>query len=331
MTTNSIEDYNINWLDNIHTSIIFTDSYGNCLYANKFWRDYTGKALEEAKGAGWKSNIHPDDLSKCQKKIDSVTTDHIEYFIPLRLKNKAGEYHLFENIGKPLFDSKGKYLCHISTFTAVSDNQKEIDTLHNLLKEKNLLIHDIIHRTKNNMAVISGMFDMHIDYIENPSDHLVLQTFQHRVTSMALINEKIYQSATLSEINFNFFVEEITKKVKNTYKSKSDGISIKMEAEDIELKKEKIMPSGLIVNELVTNVFKHAFTPNSIGELVIGFSKKMEKYILTVSDNGVGITDEAVIKSPRTLGYIFINALVSQLNGTMKINNKEGLSIKIIF
>lgn len=329
MAINSVEHDNINWLDNIPLSILLSDNYGNCTHTNKCWLEYTGNALEEEKGIGWKSTIHPEDRKHCQKKLASAIDEQKEYSLRLRLKSKKEEYHWFENAGKPLFDNTRKYVGHISTFTAIPE--QEIDLLKGLLKEKELLLHEIIHRTKNCMAVISGLFDLHIDYIENLNDQAIFETFQHRIISIALIHENIYQSDTLSKMNFKFFVEEITKKITNTYKENKDTVSIKIEVDNIELELAKAMPCGLIVNELITNVFKHAFKPTSVGELTIGFSKTSEKYRLIVSDNGIGITDEDVTRFPNTLGYTLINALVRQLNGVMEINNREGLLIKIIF
>ena len=334
MTKNPTENYSIGWLDKIRASILFSDSYGNCIYANRYWREYIGRDLKEGKGNEWHSLIHEEDRENYLKRVEVAIADNKEYSVELRLKKDTGEYCWVEDKGKPVVDDAGKYVGNISTFTDISEKKIQERERQKLLEEKSNLVHDVIHRTKNNMAVVLGMFDLHFDYIEDKNDQVIFQSLQNRVASMSLIHENIYRSETLGKMNFKIFVEEIVKRVKNNFSGELEiPLTVKIEVEENQLELTKAMPCGLIVNELITNVFKHAFKAPAVieGELSIMFSKRSGKYTLLIEDNGVGIKDEALVKSPLTLGYILINALVQQLNGVIEINSKKGFSVKVTF
>ncbi len=198
--------------------------------------------------------------------------------------------------------------------------------------EKDIQLRELIHRMKNNLAVITGMFDLHMDYIEDPDSRAIFQSFQIRVISMTLINEYAYTHGTFSKIDFNNFVKEMVKKIGNFYQEKTKHITLDINIDDVKLDLEKAMPCGLIINELITNVFKHAYKQNDMGKLSVSFSEKEGVHTLIISDGGIGVINEAQLLQPKSLGYIFVNALVLQLKGRMEIdNNSRGLSIQITF
>jgi PAS domain S-box-containing protein len=335
VTEHLIRNYSLGALDDIPVLVKSSDSYGDCVYVNKCWQDYTGKYTSEEKGRGWLSNVHPEDIKDYSDNLNKAIKEQSEFSIELRLKNKNGEYFWFRDLGKPLLNDLGKYVGYISVFTDITKEKTQLDEWSDLLKRKEKAIREIIHRVRNNMAVISGMFDLHIDYMENPKDRAVLQSFQHRVVAMILIHENFYQSSISSKINFKNFVEDIAKRINNSYKDKFNIITVEITAEETEIELEKTIPCGLILNELIINSYKHAFQESSAtsrkGRISICLSKESEKYTLTVSDNGKGITDETLINMPKTLGYTLIHALTKQLNGTINTTNKEGLLTKITF
>ncbi len=331
MTENIIENYSAVWLDNLPALVRASDSTGACVYVNNLWIEFTGHALEQEKGDGWKNNIHPEDKANYLESLLNATREGKEYSLELRLRKKTGEYHWFVDTCKPLFDTLGKYVCSISVYTDISSRKKHEEELNTSLEGKEVLLREIHHRVKNNMAVVAGMLDLHMDYVNNPSDREVFLACQSRVLSMALIHEKLYRSETLSKINFKNYIEDLVKKVSSSYMEKQGSVSVRIEADNAELELEKAMPCGLILNELITNAFKHAFYNNEKGEIIIGFSAKTGKYSLFVSDNGVGISDEDKLNSSGTLGYTLVAALTKQLDAVMEIDRTNGLVVKFTF
>ncbi len=331
MTENIIDTYSSVWLDNLPALVRASDSTGACVYVNNLWIEFTGHELDYEKGEGWKHNIHPEDKASYLESLQIAAKEGKEYSLVLRLRRKTGEYHWFEDLGKPLFDTLGKYVCTISVYTDISNRKRHEEELNTALEGKEVLLREIHHRVKNNMAVVAGMLDLHMDYVNNPSDREVFLACQSRVMSMALIHEKLYRSETLSKINFKNYIEDLVKKVSSSYMEKYGAISVKIEADNSELELEKAMPCGLILNELITNTFKHAFYNLDKGEINIGFSSKKGKYTLFVSDNGVGITDEDQLNAPGALGYTLVSALTRQLDAVMEVDYSKGLTVKFTF
>ncbi len=326
-----LKNYTLDWLENIPLLAKISNIYGHCIGVNKYWSSYTGKSDQEELGIGWVENVFADDYGNYQEIYEKALKSYDSYTLELRIMNKDKEFQWFREFGKPLFDDLGKYVGYISVYTDISTQKAEINELSNLLKNRDLRIREIIHRMKNNMAVISGMFDLHMDYIESQNDQAVLQSFHQRVISMILIDENFYQSNPSSRISFKQFVEDVVKRISNSYKGSKVMVSLHIEIDEGDLELGKAVPCGLILNELIRNAYKHAFEHVENGKLLISFLKKSEKYILVVSDNGMGITDETLISDPKTLGYTFVNALTRQLNGKLETESLDGLCVKIIF
>jgi PAS domain S-box-containing protein len=329
LTRDNIPDFSLLWLNNLPIPIRASEPSGSCIYVNKTWSEYTG-VPEEGKKDEWKNAIHPDDLEKYLIHIKKAVTEGKDSSFELRLKKQNGEYNWFEDLGKSLLDNKGKYVLYISVYTNISEKKKN-EELNTLLEGKEVLLREIHHRVKNNMAIVAGMLDLHMDYVNNPKDREVFLACQNRVLSMALIHEKLYRSDTLSRINFKNYIEDLVKKVSGSYAERHSPISVKIEADNTELELEKAMPCGLILNELISNAFKHAFNKSTKGEITIAFYTANNKCNLMVSDDGIGITSEEQLKTSGNLGYTLITALVRQLNGVMEITHEIGLNIKITF
>ncbi|HVD99702.1 MAG TPA: histidine kinase dimerization/phosphoacceptor domain -containing protein [Cytophagaceae bacterium] len=326
-----VDTFNTVWLDNLPVMARVSDSTGACVYVNNPWQNFTGNVLNHEKGDGWKQSIHPDDKEKYLENLKSAIKEGKEYSFELRLKKKNGDYHWFVDSGKPLYDPLGKYVLFVSVYTDVSNTKKHEEELNSSLEGKEVLLREIHHRVKNNMAVVAGMLDLHMDYVNSPSDREIFLACQSRVLSMALIHEKLYRSETLSKINFKNYIEDLVKKVRASYMDRTGSITVKIEADNTELDLERAMPCGLILNELITNAFKHAFNNLEKGEIIIGFFSKIGKYTLFVSDNGIGIEDDSQLNSSATLGYTLVAALTKQLDAMMEVDKTKGLMVKFTF
>jgi PAS domain S-box-containing protein len=318
-------------LDNLPVLARASDSIGFCIYVNNQWTEFTGDFLEQEKGSGWEKHIHPEDKQQYLENLKIALKEGKEYSLELRLMKRTGEYHWFLDLGKPVFDSIGKYLYSVSVYTDISSRKRHEEELNMSLASKEVLLREIHHRVKNNMAVVAGMLDLHMDYVNNPSDREVFLACQSRVLSMALIHEKLYRSETLSRINFKNYIVDLVKKIDGSNMEKHGRISVKIEADDTELELERAMPCGLILNELISNAYKHGFSNLEEGEIVIGFSFNAGKYSFFVSDNGIGIDAENKLNSSGTLGYTLVAALTKQLDAVMEVDIAKGLTVKFTF
>ena len=164
------------------------------------------------------------------------------------------------------------------------------DTLGTALNEKEVLLSEIHHRVKNNMEIVSSLLDLQsADLVDEPALR-VLRSSQTRIRSMALIHEKFYQSEDLAKVDFGEYIRTLVADLYNLYGVSPEVIQLKIDVDQILLGIDSAIPSGLIINELVSNSLKHAFPADLHGEINIAFrSDDDSQYRLTVGDNRGGL------------------------------------------
>jgi two-component sensor histidine kinase len=203
--------------------------------------------------------------------------------------------------------------------------------LESSLAEKEMLLKEIHHRVKNNLQVISSILKLQFDRISDPGLKAVLQDSQNRVHSMALIHEKLYQSTSFSQIDFTEYLNSLVIFLHRSYNSSHKNIQLRVEAEPVILGIDAAVPCGIIVNELVSNSLKHAYPNANEGEIFIQLKERAGKIILSVEDNGIGISKEIDVDAISSLGLQLVNALVGQLDGNLEVNGDHGSRFIITF
>lgn len=216
--------------------------------------------------------------------------------------------------------------------------QKEIELrkktekeLKKALNEKEILVKEIHHRVKNNLAVISSLLNLQSRYINDTEALDIFKESQNRAKSMALIHEYLYQSDDLKRINFGEYINKLSTNLFHTYVVDLSLIKLNVDTENIMLDVNIAIPLGLVLNELVTNTMKHAFPDNRKGEINIKFYSKGDDFILTVSDNGIGLPEGLDYKNTDSLGLRLVNSLTDQINGSISLDQNKGTTFKIKF
>lgn len=207
----------------------------------------------------------------------------------------------------------------------------EKETLKSL-KDKELLLREIHHRVKNNLAVISSLLYLQSQKTTNKQVLDSLTESQLRVKSMVLVHEKLYRSKDLSSINYSEYIESLASSLFRTYEFDSKRISLEINVKEIYLDTDSASSVGLIINELISNSIKHAFPGERVGKVTIDFGETVGgTYTLVVSDDGVGLPQGFDFQNTDTLGLKLVSTLVEQIDGTLEIENKKGSSFKITF
>ena len=210
--------------------------------------------------------------------------------------------------------------------------------LKELVDEKDALLSEIHHRVKNNLATISGLIDLQImDENAPETRHLLLKT-QHRIKSIALVHEKLYQDYLFSEIRLDTYLEDLTKNIDDIFTNRglpvymNENISCLLDIEPILIDMNKAVPFGLLATELITNAYKHAFPNNQKGHIHITLKKQNDDiYYFKVKDNGVGIVDDSLLDQPRTTGFQLIQTLSNQLQAKWQVDLKNGFGVTFKF
>ncbi len=220
------------------------------------------------------------------------------------------------------------------------DKRRTEEQLKDSLKEKEVLLKEIHHRVKNNMQIIYGMLNLQLAQVKNEIVAEMINKTKNRIKSMALVHERLYQSKDLASIEFGDYIRRLLSNLIHSYGMESDRIRQKIDIKNVSLSINIAIPCGLIVNELVSNSLKHAFSNGkgktgkrySNGEIYIGLnSDKKNKLTLIVRDNGKGFPKGLDFRITESLGLQIVNTLVEQLEGSIKLHRKDGTSFRIEF
>jgi PAS domain S-box-containing protein len=199
------------------------------------------------------------------------------------------------------------------------------------IRERDVMIQEIHHRVKNNLQVISSLINMQVRGIEEHSTRVALQQCQSRVQTMAQIHEMLYQSKNYARVSFRRYAKELATRVLSASGASSGRVTITYQLADLFLAVDQAIPCGLILNELLSNALKHAF-PSGIGTIGIEFCRIGEdQVLLSVSDNGLGMSAEFDPAKSKSLGVALVTALVKQLDGTLEIRRQSGTTFRITF
>ena len=220
----------------------------------------------------------------------------------------------------------------VASYLDITELKKAEEKIKASLKEREAMLREIHHRVKNNMQVISSLLRLPLRQIKNKKILDVFNVAQNRIRSMALIHDSLYRSEDLAMINFSDYINKLTTHLLAMYRTGSGNIDLRTEVEDVFLDINRAIPCGLIINELVSNSLKHAFTEGVKGEITVKmYSDKKGKYILIVSDTGIGLPEKIDFREVKTLGLQMVKDLVNQLNGTISLYRKMGTTFKITF
>ncbi|MBO9563802.1 MAG: sensor histidine kinase [Niastella sp.] len=204
------------------------------------------------------------------------------------------------------------------------------ERLNGLLEEKEWLLKEVHHRVKNNLQVVSSLLQSQSAYLKDEALAAVHDS-QHRVQAMSLIHQKLYQTDNISTINMDIYIPELVDYLRDSFVTRTRIVFV-MDIEPVALDVTQAIPLGLIINEAVTNVFKHAFTGRERGQVHVSLKQlNEEELILHISDNGIGLQIDPDLFPKSSLGLNLMKGLCRDFNGRYNIESKEGTHIEIIF
>lgn len=220
----------------------------------------------------------------------------------------------------------------VAVFDDITDRKQHERELEESIKEKEVLLKEVHHRVKNNMQVISSILNLQSSYIDDETALSILRESQDRIKSMSFVHESLYQSKTLSEVNFSEYIKNIASNLFHSYGRPEGGIALQFELEELFLNLDTSIPCGLIINEVVSNSLKYAFEGKEKGIIKIEFSKLSDgKLKLIIGDDGIGLPSNFDIENAETLGLQLVTTLVTQVSGELEIKTNKGTQFSIVF
>jgi two-component sensor histidine kinase len=211
-------------------------------------------------------------------------------------------------------------------------SQAAISLENAALGEKEALLKEMHHRVKNNLQLISSLLNLQAAQARDPAVSHLLTDSRDRVRSMALVHENLYRADGYARVPMRHHLESLCTQLEHVYRPQDRAVTLAFEIEEIMLDLDRAVPCGLIVNELVSNAFKHAFPDGRVGEITVALtSHGPQQCCLTVSDNGIGLPVGLDTDTASTLGLQLVGDLVHQLHGVLTIDRTTGVTFVIMF
>lgn len=214
-------------------------------------------------------------------------------------------------------------------YKTVQSNKRKNKLLQIKNKETEFLLKEIHHRVKNNLEIVSSLLALQSEQITDRQVRDAMQKSQHRVHSMSMIHQKLYQSKSMSAIEMKEYFTNLGNYIVDTFGA-GDRISVECKMKTLELDVDTAVPIGLIVNELLTNSLKYAFPNGEKGRVIIKLSEKQGHLFLEVSDNGIGKPLSGTNEGTG-FGTKLVSLLTKQLEGNMSLTVKDGTAVSFEF
>ena len=260
-----------------------------------------------------------------------VLEEKIEFREQMWFNRPSGRIFL-DVCWEPIFDKGGRVIGVASATVDLTPIKLAEEALKASLAEKEVLLKEIHHRVKNNMQVISSLVSLQADKSQDSTIRENLQDVSHRVRSMAMVHEKLYQSTDLARIDFSQYAESLLSYLWRSYGSTSSNIRLIKDLKPVWLPVNEAVPCGLILNELISNALKHAFPDHGVGEVVVTLQgSEKTRVLLSVRDYGKGLPAGFDWKEAGSLGLRLIQMLAGQLHADVKVVSDGGTEFRLIF
>ncbi|MFA5928506.1 MAG: PAS domain S-box protein [Candidatus Margulisiibacteriota bacterium] len=312
-------------LENAPVAIIIIQD-GKFIYLNAALDRHTGWAHEELQDRGIAEFVHKEDIAMVLKNYQQrMTGDHQIPPYTMRVRKKDGNYVYAEVNGAVInIDGKPAMLGFLADIT---ERKLAEDKVKTLLVEKELILREVHHRIKNNMATMINLLALQIEsQKDNNEVRTALESAQNRLRSMGVLYEKLYRSDNIQEMSAQDYLPVLAGEIVNNL---SNGIGVRTDTAqvaDVILEANTLSTIGIIVNELLTNIMKYAFKDIDHEKMIkVSLQKKAQGSIeLIIADNGRGLPPGIDLMHSNGFGMTLINMLAEQLGGTITVNSKTG-------
>ncbi len=217
----------------------------------------------------------------------------------------------------------------------ITEQKGQIEQQNIIITDKNqeneVLLREVHHRVKNNLQLILSLFNIQSRQFDDEAVLDFVRDGQNRVRSMALIHQDLYQAQRLDQIRFDHYLKQLADHLRTVYQTERRSIFVWVRAEPVCLNVNTAVPLGLIINELVSNALKHAFSDDT-GRVEISLETRSDQqYTLRVTDDGIGIEKTDSAKTANTMGLNLVRGLVRQLGGTLTMATEASSNFEIVF
>jgi len=318
-------------LDGSPDMIIQIDTNMRILWANKTALGMNPDAMGQTCHKAYINRDDPCEGCPCKRCMDTGQIE-MEIMYQPAAECVQGESY-WENIGVPVKDTASRIIGAIEINRNVTKRKIAEEQIKASLKEKEVLLKEIHHRVKNNLQIISSLLDMSRRRTENQEAVDLLSDARAKVHTMALIHAQLYQSDRFDRIDMGRHIQELFNFLAAIYETKSRFVTYLAKPSNVFLELTQAIPCALVLNEVISNAFKHAFKEGEKGTIEASIQRTTDDTIvIRIKDDGKGIPEEIDIDKTNGLGFKLARNLVrSQLGGKIRVEGNGGTEIVIEF
>ncbi|MBP0595865.1 AAA family ATPase [Paraburkholderia sp. LEh10] len=220
----------------------------------------------------------------------------------------------------------------LASQAAISIENASLEEVEALLEEKDALLHEVHHRVKNNLQLISSLLSLQAARVADRSMAELFTDSRNRVRSMAMVHENLYRAGNFARIDMAGHVRNLCGHLARVYELSKLNITLDVVVDDVQLDMNRAVSCGLIINELVSNALKHAFPDGRRGRLRVELALRDDRACrLSVSDDGVGLSTDFSFKHADSLGLQLVSDLAHQLHASIQLDRSAGTNFNIHF
>ncbi|MFA5907728.1 MAG: PAS domain S-box protein [Vicinamibacterales bacterium] len=276
--------------------------------------------------------IHPGDREAVNAAYTASLVTRQPYHITHRIQTADGRVKHVEERCETDFAADGAPLRSRGTVQEITVRVEAEEALRASVREKETLLREVHHRVKNNLQIVSSLLHFQAKKVKRPEDLAAFDDARARLRAMSLVHEKLYRSRELSAILMHDYLKELIGGVRQSHAAPNQSVTVELTADPIYLSVETAMPVGMIVGELLTNVFKHAFPTNRRnGRAAVHLTTSGGQAEIGVTDDGVGLPETFSPESGESFGWQMVMALTAQLEGELRVTRGAGTSVVITF
>lgn len=313
-------------VENANDIIYTLDPSGVFRYVSPNWTRSLGHPIQEVAEHSFDRFVPEEDRERCREFMRSVLDTGSGAGFEYRVRHADGSirWHV-TNASAVQLDGEVRFL---GVARDLTERKRYEESLLATMREKELLLQEVRHRVKNNLQLMLSLLSLQRRTVSDDASDMHLFETENRVRTLSLVHELLYSAEDMSRIEAGKYLGTVVAQLREVLQTTQHGIAIDTRIDAVRLHVDVAIPIGLIVNELVTNAAKHAFTDRPGGTVRVGFGPTPDGFELVVEDDGIGAPDSFGPGS-RSLGSMLVTSLANQLDGTWRVSAGDGTRVEV--
>ena len=275
--------------------------------------------------------VHRDDVALARSELDKIIRGEVVKNVRYRILTPQGKVKHIYASGSPLKDDQGKVTRLIGINLDVSQIVHFEEQLKEALEQKDSLFIELHHRIKNNLQMVSSLMFIKSDTEKDPRLESFVKETSARINSISTIHEQLLQMQEVNRLDAAHYLSELARRLVNTYSLDRKKIELVQNCKRHVLSTDIVLTLGLVLNEVISNSIKHAYSEDQPGRVHLNFHKSDGRYTLEIYDEGIGLPEEVLHGKNLSYGMQLIHLFSDQINAELTIENRDGAYFNLCF